>query len=160
MSIICRLCSFDRLAFISFHAMVLLVFFFSSPLMMVLFVPFFSSLYCLCYVMRFQICCLFLICGCRLGTLREQESQGRGLIRPPALPPPPIPRLKSRHMRTQIKQSAFDAEEFALYRKYQVWILCKPLPSIYKLLAFCNALYWIYDIFSRSLCHKLERFIH
>ncbi|KAG0631858.1 hypothetical protein M758_1G284500 [Ceratodon purpureus] len=53
------------------------------------------------------------------GTPREKGSEETGLVRPPTLPPS-LPLLKPRHMTTQIKRSAFDPEEFALYRKYQM----------------------------------------
>lgn len=42
------------------------------------------------------------------------------------LPSSPQPLVKQRHIEIQIKESSFDPEEFALYKKYQVWILYLP----------------------------------
>ncbi|KAG0620172.1 hypothetical protein M758_4G195300 [Ceratodon purpureus] len=44
----------------------------------------------------------------------------RELISPQSCPLPPLPHLKSRHMKIQLKQTSFDPEEFALYKKYQI----------------------------------------
>jgi hypothetical protein len=55
--------------------------------------------------------------------LSPDGSHGRELNPPPC----PLPPVKSRHLEIQIKESSYDPEEFALYKKYQVWILGIPI---------------------------------